>query len=231
MRAISILLGLGSLAFAAEPIRVQLTTGGHAHDISFYGVLEGQRDFRINVNPHPSAFRRDLRKDVDVLVVYDMVDVNDEAQRTRLRDFLESGKGLVVLHHALCGNWQWKWWYEEVVGGRYLMKDEGALPKSKFKHDEDMNVTPAAKHPVLAGIGPFRVHDETYKDMWISPKSTVLLKSDNPTGDPQVAWIGPYRASRVVAIQLGHGPEAHRLPEYRALVANAIRWAAGRGSD
>ena len=160
-----------------------------------------------------------------MLVVYDMVDAA-EPERANLRQFLESGKGLVVLHHALCGNWRWKWWYEDVVGGRYLMADDGDFKKSRFKHDERIPITLAGRHPVLDGITPFEVLDETYGGMWISPKSRVLLESANATGDKQVAWIGPYDKSRVVAIQLGHGPEAHRHPAFRKLVANAIRWAA-----
>jgi type 1 glutamine amidotransferase len=221
-------LGAASLAASARAadLRIQLTTGGHAHDISFYGVFEGNADFRINVNPHPLAFRRDFRKSTDVLVLYDMVDLN-ESEQGHVRAFLESGKGLVVLHHALCGNWRWRWWYEEVVGGRYLMADEGEFKKSRFKHDERMAVTVAARHPVVEGIAPFEVVDETYGGMWVSPRSKVLLESVNATGDRQVAWIGPYDKSRVVAIQLGHGPEAHRHPSYRRLVANAIRWSAG----
>ncbi len=216
-------------AFGEEPpIRVQLTTGGHAHDISFYGVFEGDRALRIDVNPHPSAFRRDLRKSVDVLVMYDMVDVDGEKERSNLQAFVEADKGLVVLHHALCGNWRWKWWYEEVVGGRYLMGDDAGMKKSTFKHDVDIAVKPVAEHPVVKGVGPFTVFDETYKGMWLSPKSRVLLETDHPDGDRAVAWIGPHAKSRVAVIQLGHGPEAHRHPVYRRLVSNAIHWAARR---
>jgi type 1 glutamine amidotransferase len=43
-----------------------------------------------------------------------------------------------------------------------------------------------------------------------------------------VAWISPYKAARVVVIQLGHGREAHLDANYRRLVRNAIVWAGGR---
>lgn len=225
---VSLLAVAAPVPGAGPPVRVQLTTGGHDHDISFYRVFDGDAALKIRVNPHPSAFRRDLRESTDVLVLYDMADVDGDKERANLRSFVEAGKGLVVLHHALCGNWRWKWWYEEVVGGRYLMGDDGALKKSTFRHDVEIAVKPAAKHPVLAGIGAFTVFDETYKGMWISPKSKVLLETAHPDGDPPVAWIGPCATSRVAVIQLGHGPEAHRHPAYRRLVSNAIHWAAGR---
>ena len=54
------------------------------------------------------------------------------------------------------------------------------------------------------------------------------MTTDNPNSNHVVAWIGPQAGSKVVAIQLGHGPTAFGNPSYRALVHNAILWAAGR---
>ncbi len=159
------LLTAAAPAWSAEPpIRVQLTTGGHDHDLSFYSVFEGDSALKVRVNPHPSAFRRDVRESTDVLVMYDMTDVDGERERANLQSFVEAGKGLVILHHALCGNWRWKWWYEEVVGGRYLMGDDAGMKKSAFRHDVEIPVKPVAHHPVLKGIKPFTVFDETYKE-------------------------------------------------------------------
>jgi type 1 glutamine amidotransferase len=62
----------------------------------------------------------------------------------------------------------------------------------------------------------------------MSPKIRPLLTTDNPTSDVNLAWIGPCRTSRVVAIQLGHGHSAFGHPSYRTLVHNAVRWAAGK---
>lgn len=216
------------LGLAAEPVRVQITTGGHPYDISFYGVFEGRSDLMITLNPHPSAYRRDLRRFADVLVLYDLADCDDEKQRANLQTFLESGKGLVVLHHALADNWQWKWWYEEVVGGRFLMGQDGAMPRSIAKNGEVLNARPVARHVILDGVGELKVNDEAYKGMWLSPKSQVLMETDNPNNDQAVVWIGPWRKSRVAVIQLGHGPPTFGDVGYRKLVHNAILWAAGR---
>lgn len=213
---------------AADPIRVQLTTGGHPHELSFYSLFEGQDDLRVTINPHPSAYRRDLRKFADVLVLYDLADTVNEQERKNLQAFAEAGGGIVVLHHALADNWQWKWWYEDVVGGRFLMGVDGTMQRSKAKDNEVLNARPVAAHPVLTGVGTLRLQDEAYKGMWISPKSRVLMETDNPNNDKPVVWIGPWRKSRVIAIQLGHGAAAHADPGYRRLVRNAILWAAGR---
>ena len=64
--------------------------------------------------------------------------------------------------------------------------------------------------------------------MWIATTNTVLLTTDNPTSDTPVAWVSAYQPARVVYIQIGHGPEAHRDPAYRALVRNAMFWVAKR---
>jgi hypothetical protein len=227
MHRVALLLIL-MLPLTASPTRVQITTGGHPHDISFYSMFENQKDLEITVNPHPSAYRRNLRKFVDVLVLYDLDDVTAEAERKNLQAFLESGGGLVVLHHALADNWQWKWWYEEVVGGRYLMGQDGDMPRSRAKAPAVLNVRPVAKHPVLDGVGELKLDDEAYIGEWISPKALVLMETDNPENMKQVVWIGPWQKSRVVAIQVGHGPGAHQDEGYRRLVHNAILWAARR---
>jgi len=213
---------------AADPIRVQITTGGHPHALTFYSLFEEQKDLEVTINPHPSAYKRNLRKFVDVLVLYDLDDVTSDAERKNLQAFLEAGGGLVVIHHALADNWQWQWWWEEVVGGRYLMGQDGEMKRSQPKDKEVLNIRRVAQHPVLEGVGDLKLDDEAYKGMWHSPKSLVLMETDNPNNDREVVWIGPWQKSRVVAIQAGHGPGAHLDPGYRRLVRNAILWVAGR---
>lgn len=227
MNQIVLFLGI-MVPLAAAPIRVQITTGGHPYDISFYSVFEGRADLAITVNPHPSAYRRPLQKFVDVLVLYDLNDVTNEKEQQNIRSFLEGGGGLVVLHHALADNWQWKWWYENVVGGRFLMGQDGDMPRSKAKAPVVLEARPVAKHPVLEGVGPLKLDDEGYKGMYLSPQSKVLMETENPDNDKDVVWIGPWQKSRVVAIQLGHAATAYRDPGYRRLVYNAILWAAGK---
>ena len=213
---------------AGNPVRVQVVTGGHVHDASFYNLFEGRPDIEASIRPHPEAYVEDLRKSVDVLVLYDMVQEVGEAQRKNLRDFVESGKGLVVLHHAIADFNDWPWWSEQVVGGKYRLKPEGGAPASRYKHDEDVYAQVEGKHPITDGLGPLHLRDETYQGMWISPKVTVLLRTDTPTSDGPVAWISPYDKSRVVYIELGHDRYAHRHPGYQELVHRAILWAAGR---
>jgi type 1 glutamine amidotransferase len=215
-------------AAQAAPLRLLVVTGGHDYPTSFYTLFDEPAKFHWDhaVSNH-EAFQSDLREKYDVLVLYDMSTEISDAEKKNLVDFLESGKGMVVLHHAILDYPQWEWWWRDVVGGKYLTNPEGGMPASTYLHDQEIDVEPATKDPILAGIGRMRLLDETYKGMWISPKVTPLLKTQNPTSDPVIAWISPYEKSRVVYIQLGHGEPAHRNPGYRRLVHNAILWAGG----
>lgn len=214
----------------AAPVRALVVTGGHSYDPTFYEVFEGDARIRAQVFPHPSPFARDLRKNWDVLVLYDSVQEEHvgETGKTNLRNFVESGRGLVVLHHALVDYLDWRWWTDEVVGGKYLLKPQGNLPASSYQHDVELQVEPVRRHPVLSGVPRLHIWDETYKHMWISPRNTVLMRTEHPTSDGPVVWISPYEKARVVVIQLGHDHKAHRHPGYQRLVRNAILWAAGR---
>jgi hypothetical protein len=41
----------------------------------------------------------------------------------------------------------------DVVGGKYLLKPEGGLPASTYKHDEELFVRPARRHPIIDSKG------------------------------------------------------------------------------
>jgi type 1 glutamine amidotransferase len=198
-----------------------LVTGGHDHTPSFYAIFDTPT-LQVTVEPHPRAFEYDMRKRFDVVVLYDMIKSGlDEKRRANLRDFAESGKGIVVVHHALCDHGDWPWFYQELAGARW---DDAT---SVYKHDLDLDMLPVAPaHPVLEGIGPFRIFDETYGKLWFSPSIQVLLKTTHPTSDGPTVWVGPWKKSRVITVQPGHGPEAHRNQNYQRLLRNAMHWVA-----
>ena len=217
-----LLLAMAPL-FAAPPVRVLLVTGGHEHEPSIYALFDKDPELQTAVDPHPKAFSGDLRKRFDVIVLYDMIVEGLEAKkRENLKQFVEAGKGIVVLHHAIGDYVDWPWWYDEVTGVKYDAKT------LKWKHDETMNVKVVRKHPVTAGLDSFTIHDETYKGSTISAKTVALLETDHSGSDKAVAWLGVSDKARVVTIQLGHDHAAHENPSYRRLVRNAVLWAGGR---
>jgi hypothetical protein len=220
---------VGTPAPSTNSVRTLVITGGHDYETAFYRLFDGYKDLGwVPVNDSKIAFQQDIRGKYDVLIFYDFTRDMDEKARQNLRDFVESGKGIVVLHHGILDFQKWPWWYEEVVGGLYRLDRQGSIPNSTVKFGERHLITPVGQHPITAGIGPFEVTDETYKGLFISDKITPLLVTDNPTSDKTVAWIGPCRTSRVVFIQLGHDHSPFNHPSYRAIVHNSILWTAGK---
>ncbi|WZO99272.1 ThuA domain-containing protein [Isosphaeraceae bacterium EP7] len=213
----------------SDAVKGLVITGGHDHEAQFYSLFAGHNDLGwLPVDTAANAFKKDIRGKYDVVIMYDFTRELDDTCRKNLRDYVEAGGGVVVLHHALLNFQKWAWWSEEVVGGRYRLQREGDSPSSGVKDGQELFVTPATDHPVLAGIAPFHIHDEAYNKLFMSPKIKVLLTTENPASETNVAWIGPCSTAKVVAIQLGHGHTAFGHPTYRSLVHNAVLWAAGK---
>ena len=225
---ILLLLAMNCFAQPAAPatnqaaLRVLIITGGHDHEAAFYGLFDGYQDIGWPAVTDITAFKQDIRAKYDVLVFYNFTRDMDDNGKKNLRDFVESGKGIVVLHHGILNFQKWPWWYEEVVGGLYRLESKNGIPNSTVKFGEEHLITAAGKHPITDGITPFRITDETYKGLFISTNIQPLLLTDNPTSDRTVAWIGPCTTSKVVFVQLGHDHTPFRQPSYRALVHNSI---------
>jgi len=211
-----------------QPVRVAVVTGGHQYETSFDSLFEGSQDISGTVLPRDIAFARNLRTRFDVLVFYDLTDKIQEREQKNFQDFVDSGKGVLVMHHAIASYWNSWPWYQELTGARYFLKPEGNTPASKPALGQQVLAKPVGKHPITAGLEAFQLEDETYKGWTISPGAKVLLETDNPNSERPLAWISPYQKSRVVVILLGHDRKAHLHPAFRALVRNAMLWLAGR---
>ena len=224
------LSALPSSAAEQAPLRVLVVTGGHSHDASFYALFENQPDLHAVIEPHPSAFIKRLVEQFDVIVLYDMVQESQvpEAQRQKLKAFAESGKGILVVHHALVSYQQWDWYGLELVGGRYLLEPRNSFPKSLYEHDVTQVVRPVSTHSIVAGMQPFRLVDETYERMQIVPSAHILLRTDAKGSNDPVAWVSPYQQSRVVALQLGHDRQAIATAAYQQFFHRALRWVGRR---
>ena len=216
-------------AAARKPLRALIVTGGQKFDPSFFSVFNHFADVDLDYAPsNREAFSEDIRPKYDVLVLYDYSQELSNVRRRNFRDFVGAGKGLVVLHQAIADYANWPW-YQEVVGGKYLLKPEKGMPVSTSKQGEYlMIVAGPERNPIASTVVPMHVRGEAFKGMQISKDVKVLLTTDNPDSDGPVAWISPYQKSRVVYIQLGHGRDEFTYPGYQRLVKNAVLWTGGR---
>lgn len=211
-------------------VRLLVVTSGHSYPREFYGALASLRgvDWR-HAATHAEAFARPLEDRYDVVLLHDMHDITTPQTRERLRAFVEAGKGVVSLHHAIVNYTDWPWWYQEVVGGKYFVKPVEGHAASRYHEDVDFLVTPVKgkeKHPVLAGVPPLWVNDELYRGMWHSPRIEVLMETTHPENDRPVVYLGPHATARSVFIQLGHSAQTMRDPAFHRLLENAVHFAA-----
>jgi type 1 glutamine amidotransferase len=222
---------------AAGRPRVLVVTGGHGFEREpFLQMFKDNPDITFTAVEHPKAhalFKEEAAKDYDVVVLYDMWQQIDEAAKADFTKLVASGKGVVALHHCLASYPGWPE-YVKIIGGYYYLAPqivEGVeKAASVYMEDLDLKVKVAdAAHPVTAGVSAeFAIHDETYGKFDILPDSHPLLTSDAPTSDRVIGWSRRYGKARVVYLQGGHDHLAYVNPEFRKLLANAIRWTAER---
>jgi uncharacterized protein len=227
---------LGQAADGERPVRVLLVTGGHEYETNqFLQVFRDNPAITVTPVTHPDAqrwFAADRAGQWDVAVLYDMWQPIDEGTRANLVARLKEGKGLVVTHHAIANYQAWPE-YEKILGARYYLeptvRDGVRKERSKWLHDVQFKVRVTDRnHPVTRGLADFEIHDETYILFDVHADVTVLLTTDAPTSQPTLAWAKTYDAARVVYLQLGHDHLAYENPQYRRLLANAIRWTGRR---
>lgn len=215
-----------------KPLRMLVVTSGHAYPTAFYTMLDSLEGVEwTHATSHQEAFAKPIEERFDAILLHDMHHTTSEQTKQRLRAFVEAGKGVVSLHHAIVNYTDWPWWYEEVTGGKYFEKAVGRHAASRYREGVDFLVTPVKEkqsHPVLRGVGPLLVHDEVYKNMWLSPQIDVLMETDAPDNDKPVVYVGPHAKARSIYIQLGHSPQTMQNPGFRRLVQNALFWVGHR---
>jgi type 1 glutamine amidotransferase len=223
----------------AGDIKTAVVTGGHGFNKpAFLGLFEGHADIgyvHVPQKDHSELFEDITQWPYDVIVLYNMTQEIPEKRRRNFVGLLDQGVGLVVLHHAIAAYQAWPE-FQDIIGARYFLEDTTvngvAHSKSGYQHDVDFTIKVEDRnHPITLGLSDFRVHDETYNNWFFAPGNHLLLSTDHPASDKPVCWVRTYRNARVCHIQIGHGPSIFADENYRRLVAQSIRWTAGRLND
>ncbi len=182
------------------PLRVLLVTKGHPFQREpFFSVFDDDPALDWTHVEHPAAnqlIHPDRCRDFDVVAFYDMPGVrftradppmvmSDPSMELRAAwaALVESGKGLVFLHHAIAG---WPSWpeYAHIMGGRFHYAPATlagtAYSSSGYQFDVTHRVSvldPA--HPVCAGLGEgFTLTDELYLLPVLDHDVVPLLRTD-----------------------------------------------------
>jgi uncharacterized protein len=207
---------------AAGKVRVLVTVGGHDYEEKpFDAMFAGMPDLQVTKAVLPKEIdllKPGLEKKYDVLVRYDMVGNLSTEHKKAFVDLMQSGIGLVSLHHNLCVQGGWPEYFNII----------GTTTNKTYKEGLDMRVLVVDKeHPITRGVKDFVIHDEAYNGYRIAPEAHVLLRTNHPKNSPaEIAWTTKYGRSHVVYLMLGHDGKAYGNPAYRTLVQNAILWTA-----
>ena len=222
----------------AAPIRVLLTYGGHgfqeAKFFQMFDKMPGIKVTRVDLRKEANALKPGIEKDYNVIVRYDMTRTKTtESQKENMTKLLDTGIGLVAIHHSIGSHSDWAG-YREMIGGAYLFSPikvgDKKYSKSKFSHGEMDVKVENKKHPITAGIKNFRIRDEMYKNCYLATTKNVLLTTNHPKCDKPLLWTIPNKKANVCYFMLGHDNKAWAHPAYPKLLLNAIRWAAKKSS-
>lgn len=223
---------------------------------------------------HPDAEKRvgeGAADDVDALLFYDMPGYEfaggglisrppSGSFKKAIERRFSSGRGAVMMHHALAGWADWPAW-SEMIGGRFLYQPEivrgSACADSGYRHDVDYFAKIVADHPVVAGVPPrFAVNDELYLAEVFEQDVIPLVRADHdfiasnfysaakavsgqmfvnegwfhPAGSNLVAWARHVGDAPIVYLQFGDGPATYENPSVQRILANALDWTSSTRS-
>ncbi|MGH9370918.1 MAG: ThuA domain-containing protein, partial [Vicinamibacterales bacterium] len=221
------------IVWAPGKTKVLIIAGGSAHDFGrFFGETDGATleaaGFSVNYTENRDQAAAEIGKADVAVVSVNRQFFDTPAWRKALVDFAAAGKGLVMLHP---GTWyafpDWPELNASIVGG-------GARGHDRIAKFSVTAVKP--EHPVMKGVpASFDVEDELYyvnAEPEKVPSGTVpidVLAETSPSvkfrkPHPSV-WTTSHPTARIVGIALGHDQRVHDHPAFKALLANAVRWA------
>jgi len=215
-----------------DPIKVAVVTGGHSYDVinfhELFRSLEGVDAYIQHMQDFCSS-PEEVRDSYDVVLFYIMMPntPKDEdlpwyagKQKTALEHLGETKQGIFLLHHSLLAYIEWNVW-SEIVGieSRTL---------GSFHIGEKVQIKIAnTEHPITKGLSDWEMVDETYVMNDAGQDCDVLLTADHPKSMKTIAWTREYKNSRVFCCESGHDDRTWSDTNFRAILANGIRWAAG----
>ena len=222
---------------ASLKLRVLLFTGGHPFEHApFFKLFQDNSDITYQAAEPPRAYsllRPEAASNFDVLVFYTYNRTIGAQAKADLLAWLDAGKGLVVLHHAIAAYPDWpEYW--NIIGARYYLRTnivvDGVIKaRSAYKEGLHFRVHIAdPSHPVTCGLSDYEFHDEVYRLYDFLPGCHPLLTVDEPRSNPVIAWARAYHGARVVYIQSGHDHFAYENPNYQKVLRQAIRWTGWR---
>jgi len=184
----------------------------------------------------PSVFQRRGLSDFDAII---FTNTNTEAflkgrQKSKFKEFIESGKGFMGIHGAAGSEPEWMW-FVNMIGGRFVRHPK--LQSFDIKVIDGQHIS-ATHLPET-----WSWEDECYFFEYLNPAINVLLAADLTTvtdnktdayhpgkifGDlTPLAWYHNFNGSRVFYTALGHKKEYYGDPDFRNHLEGGIKYILG----
>jgi type 1 glutamine amidotransferase len=242
----SLMVAAGSALFAAEqPSDSPASTNQHTRVLLVTGMDYPGHLWRQTAPVLAEALRKDPRLEVftvedphfldsTALARYDVVVLHFEnweqpapgpSARANLRQFVEGGKGVVLLHFA-CGAWHDEWpefvkIAGRVWGGPNVRQHD---PFGTFKVE-----IAKPDHPLVQGLADFETQDELYTCLTGDVPIEVLAQAESKVDGRNypMAFITNCGKGRSFHCTLGHNVAALGVPSVQELFRRGCAWAAG----
>jgi uncharacterized protein len=172
----------------------------------------------------------------DALIIYGDHATIAAAQERALLEFVAGGKGFLPIHSA-SASFQNSPAYIALVGAqgadeslvasafRRKMSAGDSVPPEGASH-QVVFVSPS--HPVLQGVKPFQVPDETFVHAKHNAAGrTVLIERVDAAGREPSTWVRTHGKGRIFYTAHGHDERVWNSPGFHALMKSALLWAAG----
>jgi putative membrane-bound dehydrogenase-like protein len=217
---------LSSLAGAqdARPRRLEILFLGHAgpeHDASrFAPMLKAAlapQGFNFSYTTDPADLTPAHLALYDALLIYANHESIPPDREKALLDFVNGGKGLLAIHSA-SSSFRNSAAYVSMVGAQLQRHGEGEFTAALVE----------PSHPVLEGVQPFQVWDETYVHARHNPAGrTVLMERVGAEGREPWTWVRTQGRGRVFYTAYGHDERVWSHASFHRLIGNAIAWTVG----
>lgn len=214
---------------AQKPKRIEvlfLGDKGHHRPIERVPQLMaalGAKGVNFTYTENMNDINEQYLKYFDAILIYANIDVLKPENETAMLNFVAGGKALIPVHCAtFCFRNSEK--YTELSGGQFWRHTMDSIT---IVHDQP-------NHPILKGIKPFTVYDETYLHSKIAADINVLahrdIKADQFKDKPgqktePYVWTKNYGKGKVFYTALGHDERTWSNAGFQELMYNGILWA------
>lgn len=202
-------------------LKIAVLTGGHGFEVqpfhTLFRTMPGVDAYIQHIDDFVYS-PEEVRDGYDAVVFYIMPGGAPKINAKRAFERLgETGQGIVMLHHAFFA-YPGSSVFNQIIGVKRRFVTE-------YKHDQLIPVELAQPdHPILQGVTPWTIHDETYVLHSPGLDSQTLLTTDHPDCIRSLAWTRSYHGARVFCYQSGHDHKTYNDPNFRTVLTNGIRW-------